>query len=408
MAIDLNDPRIQYLLSLYLHDNIPPNIRYTGAQNVRPVMELEHIGDLHGTDVFSSCLRLVVSTAGTAAEGIVISGGTTIGNLIRVFNQPENTVDYTTNTFVVSSDGRMGIMTPIADVIDGRLEIDQYDNTPVIVVKAFLTGTQDLLQFFSDTGIKVTWVTQSGELHTDKNAFFNGPDGLQVGGHTADYANVDGVAISLKNLASAPFTGAPTTGINIVATDGRLRYIDPSGNVWRLPDGNPLPELHGLKSWNYDPTNATGAAAPTAGVIYLMKTLFHRSVQASTIRWQVTNNAAMPTNTYFGIYDLAGNRLCITADVSSDMTTIGTKSAAMISPPVMPPNYYYIAFLVGGYAGGGPQLSIAGVPAGIANANLAAPDLRFASYSSGLTALPATITMASQVSSANQFWVGTA
>jgi hypothetical protein len=194
----------------------------------------------------------------------------------------------------------------------------------------------------------------------------------------------------------------------MVSTDSRFRYVDTDGVVWRLPDGNPIPELHNLKSWNYDPTNATGAAAPTAGVVYLMKTLFHRSVQASTVRWQITNNASMPTNTYFGIYDLAGNRLCVTADVSAMMTTTGTKSASMISPPVMPPKYYYIAFLIGSYGGGGPQLSIAGVPDGIANANLSAPDLRFASYSTGLSALPATITMASQVSTANQFWVGTA
>jgi len=403
---DISDPSVEGFVSSFDLSFEPPDIAFEGSQVVRPVMRITHTGRPDAYDLLSAVLHLDIATEGTGCRGLLITGDTTLGHLIEV----DNANDVTRYDLLMTADGRFGINTVKGNGVQARLEVAQADADVIGMILFAKAGSgEDLLQTINNSGVTTLWVDITGELHTIRNAHFVGPEGIQVGSHTMDIANVDGPAIGLTNLTSTTFTGTSTDGITIVATDGHLRYVDQNGVVWRLPDGNPLPELHELKAWNYDPTNATGSGEAMVGVLYLMKTLFHRSVQASTIRYHVlTATNSSVDDSYVGIYDLDGNLLTQSADISADLQSTGTKSAVMVSPPVMPPGYYYIAFLCGTVVGQGPKLAIAGVAASIANANLSAPNLRFASYGTAQTVLPDPVTMASQVSTSNQFWMGTA
>lgn len=345
---DLNDATVAAQVEeLSRVPNELSNMRYESDSTTVPVMLLVHNGRLDALDLTSTALTVRAEGTGTGAKALVVRAEGTLNNVLEVANTLAGTPKFVINT-------------------------------------------------------------SEQTIHRE-SAFFTGPV-VQLGSETADVATFagSGSVLSIKNLSSATVTGNPTDSMNIFATDSKLRYIDSGGNVWRLPNGNPIPELHGLLSWDYDPLLAASDAEFVQGIVYLQKVLFHRSTQPTTLRFTVTNGATGPTNTYVGVYDLSGNRLTQSADISSMIGTTGTKSASMVSPPVMAPGYYYTAFICGATPGQGPRLAIAGVPASLGNANLSAPNLRFASYSSGLTALPSTITMASMVSTANQLWMGTA
>lgn len=342
------DPDIQSMLDQIASEGTkdPPNTRFDGDQIVKPTFEIVHLGRQSGIDFQSSGLVITLKVNGTASRGIVINSDGTLGNLVQVQN----------------------------------------------------TMTADGEKWF---------INKNVEMVALKNAYFTG--NVQVGSLTSDIPTFSGSAIGLTNLSTAVFTGTSTNGIAIVSTDNRLRYVDQAGSVWRLPDGNPLPELHDLKAWNFDPTNATGMATMDEGRLYFFKILFHRSTQPTSIRFHVLNVANSPDPSYFGIYDLAGNRLCQTANIASLTTTLGTKTATLVSPPVMAPNYYYIAALFGAGPGSGPALATSGVPGSIANANLSGSSLRFAEDSStASTTLPATYALSNLLPTEKTLWVGTA
>lgn len=354
MAIDLNDPQIQFLLDQYLNSTDASNVKFDGHQILRPVLELEHQGRIDGFDVFASCLKLVVSTlggsTGTAAEGLVISGGTTTGNLIRVFNQAENLIDYTTNTFVISYDGRHGIMVPIADVLDGRLDVYQGADIPCVIIKAFAGGVEDLLQIIDEDLVKVSWIDHSGQFH----------------------------------------------------------WQDPQANDFVFPTGNLYPEVNNLLAWTYDPVFSGGAGRLTEQTIYMQKFYLKRPQTLSSVMFHVANaTAALATNSYVGLYSTAGNRLAVTADISTEFETTGMKTVNFTTPYVALPGYYYTALLAGDGPGLGPDVTTSGASAGLANANLTTSSLRFAIAGTGQTSLPATITMSGLVTAAGiNPWIG--
>lgn len=405
-TVDPFDADVLEQISAYLLGLDPPNTRFDGYQVVRPTLHVVHHGRTDGFNFQSSILRLEDDVAGSAAKALVIQVNESIGDLITVKNT--NPSDPNRIFLLLTEDGKLSVFGGSVSP-NARFSVSQ-GTSGVTAASILAAGTSgnDLLQLLDSSAVKQFYVDIIGQVFHKKNTFFTGAV-LQVGSLTPQIPTFSGSAIGISDLTTPVFTGVSTNGIAIVSTDSRLRYVDDAGNVWRMPDGNSLPELHDLKSWNFDPVNATGGAQMDEGRLYFFKTLFHRSTQPTSIRFHVLGVANSPDPSYFGIYDLAGNRLCQTGDISSLTTTTGTKTAALVSPPTMLPNYYYIAALFGAGPGSGPTLATAGVPAGIANANLSGATLRFGQGSSTAnTTLPSTFTLSGLAETTATLWVGTA
>lgn len=406
MALDLNDPAIQELIAKYLSEFDPPNTKFVGSQDLRPVMEIEHKGRPDGFDILGNCLRLTISPAGTASEGLLIAGLTTTGNLIRVFNVASETpADYHDNTLVLSYDGRLGIMTPIGHTIAGRLELEQYSDIPVLVINAFTGALSDLAQFLNQSDVKVTWIDHSGQVTTTVSAFFGG-DGIQVGSTSQDFgAGVK--VIGLDNASPNPSTN-PTGGVVLYASGGQMRYRDPTGLVWRWPDGDLDARINQFETWTFDPLVALDEGRMVPGVLYMQKVYLPTTLAAATriclIRGQNLGGVGSVTDFRVGLYDTSGNRLVTSANVLASIAASGLCTLTIPST-ALTGSYYYIAALAVG-SGAGPLFAISGALGSNANANLTATTYRFSSGPTGQTSLPATVTMASRSSTDVAMWSG--
>lgn len=402
-----------FVLDTYDLSYAPPTHHFSGEQAVRPVVLIEHLGVVGGFDLFSAALKVRASSLNEDDESwsrvLVVEGSEAVrGNLLEAYAlplpDPYETPAYR-HAMNVRPARTVGVNIAPLDVHDAHLDVRQDGDTVGLQVYAESETVANMIQALTPDEVAQFVINSLGELLEGQNAYFYGT-GVQVGSNTSDFGG--GVkVIGLDNATTLPSTN-PTDGVVLYAEGGRMRYRDHDGNRWRWPVGNPIPELHDLLAWAYDPVGALSSAEFNAGTIYLAKVQFHRNTQPSTVRFHVTNQANAATDSFVGVYSAAGTLLTTSADISSMLNTTGTKTATLLSPPNMPPDYYYVAFLCGATPGQGPRLATAGAPGTVGNVNLSGASLRFATGPTGQTSLPSSITMSGLVASDRQTWLGVA
>lgn len=165
------------------------------------------------------------------------------------------------------------------------------------------------------------------------------------------------------------------------------------------------PQDHGLKAWTQDPAGcgSTGSIL-TAGTVYLCKVILRNAATISNLYIGITTAGSTLTagQNAVGLYDTSGNKLVEGADQTTAFGTSGLKTIA-VTPTALAAGAYYVAILSNGTTP--PALMRGnGASASTLNVGFAASAGRFLDYSTGLTALPATITMASATTNASARW----
>ena len=223
-------------------------------------------------------------------------------------------------------------------------------------------------------------------------------------------------------------TGAYFAGNNAVGFTLFSSYPNPPGV--RFSGGGPsaqqiistindyladTPQQHSYTEWNYDPIGIqSSGGAVTAGTIYRAKCTVKNGGPVTTIDYDLgtIGTGTAPANAFFAIYDDTGTRLAITADFSGTLSSgsTGVRSVSLGGTVNLIAGLdYYVEFLIGTQAGTAAiTVARAGTVIGVLSANQTNAQSRFATESTGQSALPSSITPAT-VNSTTQglsFWFG--
>jgi hypothetical protein len=147
------------------------------------------------------------------------------------------------------------------------------------------------------------------------------------------------------------------------------------------------PADHGLAGWTYDCAQPTAGTAPTAGVLQLARVHLPASQIVTGVALFIVNAGVGLTSgqNFAGLYSSAGTRLDVTADQSGTWNAGGLKLMALAGGALLRAQAdYYVAWWTNA-ATTIPTFARTGNGIAIGNANLAAPNLRFATADTGLT-----------------------
>lgn len=318
-----------------------------------------------------------------------------------------------------------------------------------VVMSACTTDRSEQSGVFIDTTGKHPIVISGCAFRRDgRNANGGGGNyaGLLVSGATNPIV-VDGITTETGQDDDATGVMSPQFGMralnttSLVVSSGVLHgsqagYLDGGGNLnvrisplvllvsgsinspttTYVPDSAPFPQPvdHGLIAWSYDVAEAVNTAtnAVSSGVLSLIKirTTVPRTISSLVIYISTAGAGLTAGQCFGGLYNAAGTLIATTADQATAWVSTGTKTMTLTavsgqSLTLLPPGNYYIALLAVGTtmptlirASGQPALNI----------GLTAGAYRYCTYGSGLTALPTTLTMASQISGSIATWAAVA
>jgi hypothetical protein len=180
----------------------------------------------------------------------------------------------------------------------------------------------------------------------------------------------------------------------------------PSASGINLEFPRNYPSDQGLLAWTYDPDMAghvtAQSAAGVGGRVTLTKVILRKTITWSSIWFGLSGLDAGATlsNCYLGVYDAAGDRVAVTADISADLMTGAIAKAVDLAVPfTAAPGDYFIAMLLNGtwttnslhFKASGAGISV--------NANLTAPSLRYSNMLTSQTSLPASLDLTQQSTS---------
>jgi hypothetical protein len=168
-----------------------------------------------------------------------------------------------------------------------------------------------------------------------------------------------------------------------------------SGHVHPLPLW--LPGDNGYLAANMDPQQAASSTVLAAGTLYLMKVPVRSAFTWTNVRLIInTVGAGTSTGTFVGLYNPAGTLLSGSADLASTFTgSSGGKSCALTTPQALTPAseaFIWVAVLCNLAT---TQVKLDNIASNSANDNLSASAYRYCINGTLLTALPASITPAS-------------
>jgi hypothetical protein len=165
------------------------------------------------------------------------------------------------------------------------------------------------------------------------------------------------------------------------------------------------PVDHGIKAWTQDPAGcgSTGSAN-SGGVVYLSKVILRVGATVTQAFVTVTSAGTGLTagQNFVGLYDSTGTRLAVSADLTTDFGSVGTKTVSLGSN-VLTAGSYYVAILANGTT---PPSFMRGngASASALNVGLASGAGRFLDFGTGQTSLPASITLTSAATNASARW----
>lgn len=238
-----------------------------------------------------------------------------------------------------------------------------------------------------------------------------------------DDARISGAAQKTQNLAdlASPSTARTNLGLGGAAvlavgtTAGTVAAGDDARITGALPAtggtisgslavtghalGMDTPAAHGAVAWCYDPALAVNSSQLSNGVLYLIRVNIAAAVNVTKIYWWVGNSGSGPVagQNQAGLYDSAGTLLA-SATVDADISSATLKTTTISSQALSAGSYCWVGLLFN--ASVSPTLTRGSGWTGVdtaANLGLTAATLRFATNGTGLTALPASITPASNV-----------
>lgn len=205
-------------------DNPASSTMYvTGKETNRGTIKIAHVGQADGSDSAASAISIDLQTAGTAAQGIFVTGtsGATTGNLLTLRNNGRD-------DFVVKATGRVGIGLTTGGTPAGKVEIAQNDDTTVGLAITANSGSALQLILLKDSGGNAKF-----EVNAAGNTVFRAipflTASLRVGTATSDLGGGAGV-ISLGNATTVPTTN-PTTGGVMYTEAGALKFRGSAGTV---------------------------------------------------------------------------------------------------------------------------------------------------------------------------------
>jgi len=164
---------------------------------------------------------------------------------------------------------------------------------------------------------------------------------------------------------------------------------------------------HNYLAWTGEPAvyGAATTILASNGLMYVARIALREAKTISTISmYCVVQGATLTSGQNFAaLYSGAGALLSQSVDQSTAWATIGLKAMTLAGPQAVPAGYVYV-----GLWGNGTTLPTfaraSHQAAGLSNAGLAAPNLRFATADTGrTTTAPATI--GTQTASLIQWWI---
>lgn len=160
------------------------------------------------------------------------------------------------------------------------------------------------------------------------------------------------------------------------------------------------PSVHGLLEWTFPPSSAGNGAALTAGRLYLREITVQTGGVVTRVVANVTTLGSGLTASYAAIFDISGNQLAVSADISSQLTSVGSAALSISSVTLSPSQKVLVAILVGNSSTTPPSLARGATGSGAINYGLTTSSpLMVSTYSSGLTTMPNPITMGSTTAS---------
>lgn len=225
------------------------------------------------------------------------------------------------------------------------------------------------------------------------------PHGIVATGATAGTLRLQW-AQSSSNATAVNLKAGSTLEVVKVSGTG------PSASGINLDFPRHYPSDQGLLAWTYDPDMAghvtAQSSAGVGGRVTLTKLTLRKTITWSAIWFGLSgiDSGASLSNCYLGVYNSAGTRVGVTADISADlMTGAVAKSVDLTAGFSAAPGEYFIAMLLNGtwttnalhFKASGAGISV--------NANLTAPRLRYSNMLTGQTSLPASLNLTQQTTS---------
>lgn len=170
-----------------------------------------------------------------------------------------------------------------------------------------------------------------------------------------------------------------------------------------------LPSDNGVAAAPFDPFNATSNTTTSAGILYFSKVKVAQDGVITNVHILPRSPAAAGVaNAFLGIYTVSGGTatlLAQTNDISTPMQSASGVKAALsaVTSSITAGTTLLIAVLVGS-ATTVPTLQTGGPGGGNHNLTSASP-YRFGTFGTGLTALPATFSLASTSSGGSFIWM---
>lgn len=235
------------------------------------------------------------------------------------------------------------------------------------------TATSNLF----DKGDANRWEANMLDANTRLTAVETGKTAVRVDGSTVTTFDVDSTALTAADVGADP---AGTAAGLIPATAAS----------------------HGYTAWTQDPATVTNSTVITAGLVYLCKMYLPATTIIGTVTFHVFTAGVTLVNTFCALFNASGTRLAVSTDQSTAFQSTGTKAVSLSTSPSVPAGYVYAALLVGS-AGTAPAVSRSAFSS-IVNTGLSAPNFRWCTSGTGLTAIPSTVDLTAASSSTLGLW----